>query len=134
MTTGCFGDKHTGRYLLKFSWFKIERHPMVKGTSSPDDPSLRDYWILRRKVNARNLNASDVRIAENQDWACPVCGKHLMNGEELQRHHKKPTGEGGQSAYSNLELVHYYCHQRRHADLRKQKAAEEKTGLGLGPK
>jgi len=128
-----FGDKRTGRYLLKFSWFKIERHTMVQGTSSPDDPSLRDYWALRRKVNARNLSAGDLKIAENQDWACPVCGKHLMNGEELQRHHKKPRGEGGESTYSNLELVHLYCHQRRHADLRKRKATEERNGLGLCP-
>ena len=36
-----FGDKQTGRYLLKFSWFPIERHVMVSGTASPDDPHLR---------------------------------------------------------------------------------------------
>src|SRR5438105_15440211 len=59
-----FGDKHTARYLLKFGWFKIERHVMVKGMSSPDDPSLREYWMCRRRVNTRNLAPSDVKIAE----------------------------------------------------------------------
>src|SRR6266567_9289468 len=43
-----FGDKQTGAYLLKFSWFPIERHPLVKGTSSPDDPRLKEYWTKRQ--------------------------------------------------------------------------------------
>ena len=38
-----FGDKQTGKYLLKLSWFPIERHTLVKGTASPDDPRLKDY-------------------------------------------------------------------------------------------
>jgi len=124
-----FGDKQSGGYLLKFSWFKIDRHILVRGTASPDDPSLREYWLMRRKVNIRNLSASDVRIAERQDWACPVCGMHLMNGEELHRHHKNPKCEGGSSAYLNLELVHLYCHQQRHADLRKKKRDAENENL-----
>ena len=49
-----FGDKRTGAYLLKFSWFKIVRHRLVQGTASPDDPSLRDYWWSRRRVNGRS--------------------------------------------------------------------------------
>jgi RNA-directed DNA polymerase len=35
-----FGDRDTGRYLVKFSWTPIVRHVMVKGTASPDDPAL----------------------------------------------------------------------------------------------
>src|SRR5262249_11412549 len=69
-----FGNKHTGRYLLKFSWFKIERHTPVRGTASPDDPSLREYWWSRQRVNLRHLSRSDVELADRQDWYCPVCG------------------------------------------------------------
>ena len=47
-----FGDKQTGRYLLKFSWFPIERHILVKGRASPDDPRLTDYWAKRRAAKA----------------------------------------------------------------------------------
>jgi RNA-directed DNA polymerase len=83
-----FGDKHSGRYLLKFSWFKIVRHVLVKGTASPDDPSLREYWWERRKVNIRHISDSDIKLAEAQDWLCPVCRTNLINGEELHRHHK----------------------------------------------
>ena len=32
-----FGDKRTGGYVLKFEWFPIERHILVKGRASPDD-------------------------------------------------------------------------------------------------
>src|SRR5439155_25012851 len=75
-----FGDKRTGRYLLKFRWFKIERHTLVQGTASPDDPRLREYWWARQKVNTRHLTLSDVELADRQDWACPVCGMGLING------------------------------------------------------
>jgi RNA-directed DNA polymerase len=117
-----FGDKQTGAYLLKFSWTRIVRHPMVRGTASPDDPNLREYWWKRRRVNIRHLSASDVRLAEAQDWTCPICGMHLMNGEELHRHHRVPKGEGGSNASSNREFVHLYCHQQRHANIRKERA------------
>jgi RNA-directed DNA polymerase len=120
-----FGDKRSGAYLLKFSWHNIVRHELVQGTASSDDPSLRDYWWARRKVNMRYLSASDVKLAEAQDWRCPVCGRDLIiEGEELQRHHKKPRSMGGSDAYSNRELVHLYCHQQRHAVLRKRRREE----------
>jgi RNA-directed DNA polymerase len=109
-----FGDKGSGRYLLKFSWFKIVRHILVRGTASPDDPSLREYWWERRKVNIYHLSPSDVELAMNQDWICRLCGMNLINGEELHRHHIEPRGKGGTDSYSNRELVHLYCHQQWH--------------------
>jgi RNA-directed DNA polymerase len=69
-----FGDKRSGAYLLKFRWFKIVRHAMVRGTASPDDPDLREYWWERRKVNIRHLTAGDVELANDQDWVCRLCG------------------------------------------------------------
>jgi RNA-directed DNA polymerase len=107
-----FGDKRTGRYLLKFSWFRIDRHVLVRGTASPDDPALQEYWWARRKVNIRHLTTSDRKLAEAQDWLCRVCGMALMNGEALERHHVEPKGQGGSDAYGNRELVHVYCHQQ----------------------
>ena len=43
-----FGDRDSGAYLARFSWTGIERHVMVKGAASPDDPALADYWAQRR--------------------------------------------------------------------------------------
>lgn len=131
-----FGDKRTGAYLLKFGWFKIIRHIMVRGKASPDDPSLREYRWARRRVNIRHVTASDVKLAENQDWVCPVCGMELFNGEELQRHHKQPRGMGGTDAYANRELVHLYCHPQRHARIRQasvQSPVRIKAAQGMAP-
>jgi RNA-directed DNA polymerase len=36
-------------HLAAMSDVKIKRHPKVKGTASPDDPSLKEYWEKRRK-------------------------------------------------------------------------------------
>ena len=107
-----FGDKHSGKYLLKFSWFKIERHELVRGRSSPDDPDLRDYWWERQKVNAKHLSVEDIEMANDQGWVCRFCGMDLINGEELHRHHTVPRAMNGSQARSNRELVHLYCHQQ----------------------
>jgi RNA-directed DNA polymerase len=119
-----FGDKRPDKhgrfhYLLKFSWFKIVRHILVKGTSSPDDASLREYWWARRKVNVRHLSANDVDLANDQDWACPLCGEALINGELLERHHIIARADGGSAVRGNRVLVHLYCHQQATAAWRK---------------
>lgn len=116
-----FGDKRSGHHLLKFHWFKIERHVLVKGRASPDDASLREYWWQRRKVNLRHLSMSDVLLAENQDWVCPICRMDLFNGEPLERHHQVARSEGGSESYSNRVLLHLYCHQQKTAEWRKNR-------------
>jgi RNA-directed DNA polymerase len=107
-----FGDKRSGKYLLKFRWFRIIRHELVSGNASPDDPDLREYWWERQKVNANHLSAGDIDMANDQGWVCRLCGMDLINGEELHRHHTIPRAKGGSDARSNRELVHLYCHQQ----------------------
>jgi RNA-directed DNA polymerase len=122
-----FGDKRSGRYLLKFSWFKIVRHQLVRGKASPDDPSLREYWWERGKINHYSLTRSDEKLAAAQEWKCPVCGMDLDNGEAIQRHHRTARVEGGSESYSNRELVHLFCHQQltRQWQLRRKTTAVE---------
>jgi RNA-directed DNA polymerase len=111
-----FGNKQTGAYMLKFACFKIERHILVKGKSSPDDPKLRDYWIKRQEAKTKSeLIKSRQKIAQRQQYVCPVCGESLLNDEELHLHHKKPKSQGGGDNYGNLQLVHLYCHQQIHS-------------------
>lgn len=110
-----FGDKQTGAYLLKFSWFPIERHRLVKGTSSPDDPGLKSYWMERQAAKAKDLTLSKQKLAKRQHGRCPECGESLFNEEELQIHHLHARAQGGKNVYSNLVLVHLLCHQHIHA-------------------
>jgi len=121
-----FGDKRTRVYLLKFTWFRIIRHVLVRGRASPDDPDLRDYWSWREKAKVAQLGATGRRVvARNQGYRCPVCGESLFNGEELHQHHIKPRKQGGSHHYRNLELVHLYCHQQRHHGTKKDRGVAE---------
>jgi RNA-directed DNA polymerase len=122
-----FGDKQTGQFLLKFSWFTIRRHTLVKGDASPDDPNLREYWESRNRRKSRNLIPSYQILAQKQGYKCTVCGESLFNDEPLQKHHKIPRSKGGKDSYANLELMHYYCHQQAHSVGREF----EDEGLGL---
>lgn len=109
-----FGDKYSGNHLLKFTWFEIDRHIIVQGKSSPDDPSLTEYWEKREKAKAKQLSPSIQKLAQKQGCVCLICGQSLFNGEEIHKHHKTPKNQGGKDTYANLELVHLLCHQQIH--------------------
>ena len=113
-----FGEKQTGNYMLKFSWTKIERHILVKQRSSPDDPSLREYWDKRgkksQKSEAAKWNAKQEQVAYKQGYNCPVCRQSLFNDEELHLHHITLRSEGGKDTLNNLVWVHLFCHHKVH--------------------
>lgn len=110
------GDHKSGVHLLKFTWFNIERHRLIPGLYSPDDPSLEVQKWLReaRKRQAKNHKQSWQKIAKGQNYVCPVCHESLFNGEHLHTHHQIPKSRGGKDTYSNLRLVHLMCHQQIH--------------------
>ena len=110
-----FGDRHTGQHLLKYRWFPIERHVLVKGKASPDDPTLKEYWKQRNAAKAKDLAPNKQKMARKQQGLCPICKNTLFNDEELHVHHKKPKAKGGKDTYGNLQLVHLFCHQQIHA-------------------
>jgi RNA-directed DNA polymerase len=107
-----FGDKQTGVYLLKFNWFDIQRHILVKGTASPDDPSLKPYWTNRERLGVKQLSPSMQKLVAQQNGLCPHCRQSLFNDESLQKHRTLPGTKGGQYTYANIQLVHLYCHQQ----------------------
>lgn len=107
------GDPMTGSYLTKFGWTSIERYFSVKGTASPDDPQLRAYWENRQKSPVQ-IPRVYRKLLFLQNHRCPVCKEHLLNGEEIQQHHKIPSSKGGTDDLNNLMVVHLYCHQQIH--------------------
>ena len=50
-----FGDKSSGAFLRQFSKVSIQRHVIVRGTSSPDDPALKAYWQRRQSKQVSQL-------------------------------------------------------------------------------
>lgn len=116
-------------YMRKFCWTPIERHVMVRGTASPDDPTLRDYWAKRRTVKAGKLDQWDRKaLALRQRGLCPVCGESIVEEaegvlfpvEETVRHRKLPKTKGS-TDLSNCQLMHRYCRHRVLAAMEPEK-------------
>lgn len=80
-----FGDRDTGWFLTRFAWTKIVRHTMVKGAASPDDPSLTEYWEMRRKKK-QTLPGSKLTLLRQQTGRCRRCGSLLLYA------HREPHG------------------------------------------
>ena len=107
--------------LVKLREIPIARHLQVKGTNSPDDPTLTDYWERRKTRFGKILLARGskrYRIASQQRWKCPYCGEHLFNGEDIQLHHRQAVSQGGSEFEENLQLLHQSCHSNLHSGSR----------------
>jgi RNA-directed DNA polymerase len=130
-----FGQQGQHPYLHKFAWTNIQRHVLVTGANSPDDPGLRDYWEQRRLAQAkRTANQKWRMLLLRQNGLCPYCGEStvpdLAEGpvtmvEETQQHHQRPRNQGGTNAWNNLMVLHLYCHQQAHSDMRRQTKLKE---------
>jgi RNA-directed DNA polymerase len=125
-----FGDRDSGRYLPKFAWTKIERHTLVQGAASPDDPVLADYWADRRRKRKPPLGASTLALLRRQDGRCPLCGDLLLlagrephSPEEWEQWHRvvrkamtrSAIGQSFSERVSVLNgapLVHASCQRR----------------------
>jgi len=70
-------------YLKQIHMVPIKRHIKVKGNFSPDNPILKEYWEKRRYVMTKNrfTEESYRKIAENQNYRCPICFG-LLSGYE----------------------------------------------------
>jgi RNA-directed DNA polymerase len=114
MDNWVFGNKGTGLFMYRLQWTKIERHTIVKGTSSPDDGRLRAYWEARR---ARLPMPTETmkKVARRQGYKCPICNAPLSNGEEIHLHHMIRTRSNtDRNTLEYQRVVHLYCHQQIH--------------------
>ncbi len=110
------GNKKTVS-LAKVADIPIIRHVKVKGTSSPDDPTLTKYWEQRQISAGKSRwdkGSKYYNVAENQKWKCPVCGENLFNGEKLHIHHITKVDDGGTDEETNLVHIHKTCHKHIH--------------------
>jgi RNA-directed DNA polymerase len=77
-----FGDRVSAAYLPKISWTPIVRHTLVKGTASPDDPALIEYWAERRKRVKPPLDKYVLHLLSKQNALCPICREHLLVADQ----------------------------------------------------
>jgi RNA-directed DNA polymerase len=141
-----FGDRDSGTCLVKFSWTAIQRHVPVKGTASPDDPALAEYWASRRNKVKPPLDKYTLRLLTRQDGLCPLCGDHLLTAdqppdspEQWERwwlhvtrraiaasylvHHGRPSPAGD----DQTRLVHASCQRELQARQRRNPALQPAT-------
>jgi RNA-directed DNA polymerase len=124
-----FGDRDSGACLLRFSWTKIVRHQMVRGTSSPDDPALASYWAERRRKGPRQLDITSLRLLQAQHGQCPLCGDLLLDADRPPQsprqweqwltvtrkaiiHNAIVLREDGKPDEAKLRLLHAHCHRQ----------------------
>jgi RNA-directed DNA polymerase len=69
-------------HLTRFSWTDIVRHQAVRGTASPDDPDLAQYWAIRRRRIKPPLDNYTIRLLDQQRGRCPLCGDHLLVADQ----------------------------------------------------
>lgn len=109
-------DKELSLYPIAYT--PIERHVKVKGEASPDDPSLKEYWEKRHQKFGKSYwekNSRNYKIAQTQNWFCPICSEPLFNGEKIDTHHIVPVAQGGLDDISNLQHLHTLCHKQLHS-------------------
>lgn len=99
----------TGRMVTLFSHSRFHRlrFQQVKGTNSPLDPRLEEYWENRR-MNALYRRASaDARrlrmyLLKRQNYRCAITGLPLEDTSEIVIHPIVPRQAGGNDDWSNL--------------------------------
>jgi RNA-directed DNA polymerase len=117
-TTNNRRGKEQDLILFNIAYTPIERHIKVKGDASPDNPYLKEYWEKRHQKYGKSYwerNSRNYKIAENQEWKCPICGEPLFNEEEIETHHIVPVKDGGSDDIENLIHLHKACHKQEHS-------------------
>ncbi len=96
----------------------IVRHLKVKGTASPFDAELADYWSNRNQKLGKKRWAKGSKydtVAKQQSYKCPNCGQSLFNGEDIETHHIVSVKNGGSDDTENLIHLHSACHKQEHS-------------------
>lgn len=135
-----FADRDTGRHLYRFAWTHIQRHTLVKGRASKDDPELEDYWAARiRKRKHPQADRSNLWLAAKQKGLCPLCGLDLIagagyepesvrewaawfmaNARTISKYHLVQGSRVGPSGKAHPMLVHWECQQQHRAKAASQ--------------
>lgn len=105
--------------LFDIASIPIIEHRQVAGSNSPDNPDLNKYWEQRKTRTGKTIFASGSKyqkIAEQQNYVCPICGEPIYS-ESWELHHIKPVKDGGTDEIENLVFLHKVCHKSHHKVL-----------------
>jgi RNA-directed DNA polymerase len=108
---------HEGKAeLVKPDATPITCFTKVTGKNSPYDPSLRQYWVERKKQQVGRETSAKQRLMlhQRQGYRCALCKVPFVPGEAIETDHILLTSRGGTDDINNTRLVHPWCHRQRH--------------------
>ncbi|MBC6478175.1 MAG: group II intron reverse transcriptase/maturase [Hormoscilla sp. GM7CHS1pb] len=100
--------------LHRHSETEILRHVKVRGTVSAYDGNL-VYWSKRLRKGP-DTSTRVLKLLERQKGKCERCGLTFKDGDKWEVDHILPTSQGGKDWYTNLQLLHDYCHDAKSAE------------------
>lgn len=102
-----------GTALVKHSSTPIVRHTKVQGARSPFDGDL-VYWGKRMSSHPE-LPSRVTTLLKRQSGKCGLCELSFKYGDLWEVDHIVRTSRGGSDEYSNWQLLHRHCHDRKTA-------------------
>ena len=116
-------------YLPKISWVSSESFVKIKESSSVYDGDHL-YWA-KRNPRYSSLSTRVCNLLRRQDGKCALCQKAFVTGEPMEVDHRIPRSQGGPDQYTNLQLLHRYCHvQKTRDDRLKERFLDNFAGAG----
>ncbi|WP_084555242.1 group II intron reverse transcriptase/maturase [[Phormidium ambiguum] IAM M-71] len=113
MTFSTSQDSKNPCWLLSHARTPIVRHKKVKGAKSPFDGDL-IYWSTRLGEHPE-MDATVAKLLKRQDGKCAYCRHNFMDGDLMEKDHTIEKRLGGKNSFSNLQLLHRHCHDKKTA-------------------
>ncbi len=104
---------HDGVRLLKHQQFHIVRHIKIREDKNPFDGDW-VYWATRMGRHP-DLNEREAQLLKRQQGKCPWCELYFKDGDVLELDHIIPRSRGGRDSYTNWQVLHRHCHDRKTA-------------------
>jgi 5-methylcytosine-specific restriction endonuclease McrA len=99
--------------LIEHVSIEIKRHVKVKGDASPFDGDL-IYWSKRLGKHPERPK-SIATLLKKQKGKCTYCGHFFQDEDVMEIDHIIPKLLGGKDKYTNLQLLHRHCHDKKTA-------------------
>jgi RNA-directed DNA polymerase len=87
--------------------YQLNSFVNVKAEKSPFD----NDWIYWSKRNNKRYQGLREKVGKKQNWKCSACQLSLLSDDKFELHHKDGNNENNK--YSNLEILHRFCHMQK---------------------
>ncbi|WP_047049184.1 group II intron reverse transcriptase/maturase [Vibrio mexicanus] len=103
--------------LIYASRIKVDKHVKIVATANcylPENEQYFERLKMRRLKKSMHGYLKLWRIAERQNFTCPVCRQQFNSEDDWDIHHIIRRVDGGTDKVSNLVMVHLNCHRQIH--------------------